>query len=371
MASVLSLPLASPIDLPFGESIYLRSQTSLMLMDDSCTVRRHQLASESYASFATAASSLTSGRLGRQKENSLVNGSTSSLLNYKLFDNFSASALPRRSWSWTVPVDESEMYDQRHSSPVVGSPEADRPFDSLSGSQSIELHIVNPDTVPSAVEIADQDKSSQAGSIANELDDISEEAMCNSASVCSLPEPSGPLESEISPENAAQGRRSPFRRWLRVIQKKAVPQVLELGAPEHRWALDDADFIESSPSAKALQSRHRKSQSSVSSLAFLTAVKTASATIASMSVYPLSRRSLQTSYIRQDSSAPMWADRRDSSDSIMMAQGYVVDDGTWSRSVQRQRIVQEMASSEESYLRDLKVFLNVNFHRHRYFLAWS
>jgi hypothetical protein len=50
---------------------------------------------------------------------------------------------------------------------------------------------------------------------------------------------------------------------------------------------------------------------------------------------------------------------RSSFDSEDIPTSPLIDDGTWSRSVRRYRIVEEIVSSEESYVRDLKTLINV------------
>jgi hypothetical protein len=49
---------------------------------------------------------------------------------------------------------------------------------------------------------------------------------------------------------------------------------------------------------------------------------------------------------------------RGSTDKVQDA-NTAIDDGIWYRSVQRNRIVDEIITSEESYIRDLKTLLNV------------
>jgi len=87
---------------------------------------------------------------------------------------------------------------------------------------------------------------------------------------------------------------------------------------------------------------------------FLSAVKTASVTVASASLYP---RSYRNALIHSDDSRPDFQPGRRSCDSYLVSS--MIDDGTWIRSVQRRRIVDEIISSEESYIRDLKTLLNV------------
>jgi len=353
MASVLPPPSTSTVDLPFGESIYIRSRSSFL--DDTCTVRRHRIRSNSPASFVTA-SSLTSERIRRQKENSPLTGSTSSLLNFKLFDNYSSASPPRRSWSWTIPGDVRSLRERLPTTPAqvefkeqAASSDSDEP-------EVTVLHVINPDAT-SGIVLVENTSPEEVYSNESELDDIFKEAL--SFSRTAIPERKQDPDSEDTQDEYAENHGSPFKRWLRVLRKKNMPQSEHLKALETRWALDDFDATQSPQPPKTLHSRHRKTPSSISSMALLTAVKTASVTLASLSIYPKSQRSLHASYLRNGSSSHMIADPRASFDS-MAAMGSSVDDRTWVRSVQRQRIVEEIVLTEESYIRDLKTMINVN-----------
>jgi hypothetical protein len=146
---------------------------------------------------------------------------------------------------------------------------------------------------------------------------------------------------------------SPFSRWLKALRRRNMQRSSTLQVSGERWALDDFDLLPQTPQLQSdFQSSHRKSPSTGSSLAFITAVKSASITLASLSIHGKSRRSMQT--VRWSDNPP-----RESIDSIVADAMPSIDDRTWARSVQRRRIVEEIVSSEESYIRDMKTLINV------------
>jgi hypothetical protein len=363
MASVLP-PL---VDLPFGDSAFMRS--SSFCADDACTVvRRHVLGNQSPASFGTA-SSLPCGVIGSQKENSPLSGSASSLLNFKVFDSFHATTPPRRSWSWTVPGENLPSSGRAFLSPSPEpEPDPDEAIESQSNASDdpdlTALHVANPDTGPKTPEHAVYQLDGEALR-SGSLPDIAEESGSDTAptmlhhSPCSDTD-TGADDDRDHDEPAAQG--SPFKRWLRALKKKSVPHVDLVTESEKRWVLDD-DFA-GDPNQYARRhmssqpSRHRKTPSSVSSVALIAAVKSASVTMASLSLYPRSRRSMQTSNPRREPSSLNATPARRSFDGAMDLTA-PMDDGTWARSIQRQRIVEEIISSEESYIRDMQTLINV------------
>ncbi|KAF2668519.1 hypothetical protein BT63DRAFT_456161 [Microthyrium microscopicum] len=358
MASVLPPPLACPLDLPFGESSYMRSRSSCA--DETSTIRRHVLRSNSPASYGTV-SSLPSGLLGTQKENSPLSGSASSLLNFKLFDSYSTGAAPRRSWSWAVPGEPSNLTPRHPTAFTIDDTliPNDTP-DSEGEDQLTVLHLSNPDTSSTSSEPAPSIELEDASSSSVDLLGVGEEA--GHSSRPTTPQQAGSDDDGTSAldDEVKEGQTSPFKRWLRVLRKRNQPQA-PLHAPEQRWVLDDFNNGANQPLRKQILSprRHRKTPSSVSSVAIVAAVKTASITLASFSMYPKSKRSHQTSYLRRETSSQNVTPTRGSLDSISAAAGPVMDDGTWTRSVQRQRIVEEIVSSEESYIRDMRTLIDV------------
>ena len=152
-----------------------------------------------------------------------------------------------------------------------------------------------------------------------------------------------------------------FRKWMHSLRGQSPRHSSPLRGNalkvrEERWSLDD-----DSPTAKPTQSqaqqqsRHKK-HSSWSSSGFVTAVKTAAATITT----PSSPKAKRLSLLRnsQRSSCTSQATKRGSFDSN--ASPRLIDDAAWERARQRRRTIEELVDSEESYVADLKVLANVS-----------
>lgn len=107
--------------------------------------------------------------------------------------------------------------------------------------------------------------------------------------------------------------------------------------------------------------QHRFS-SSASSTAFFTGVKTASISLTSLSLPPHSKRLRPSSRLKSGTTSARLSatDQRSSTDSRVVSNAPVVNEGVWSRSVERRNILEELLSSEESYIADLKLLANVS-----------
>lgn len=150
----------------------------------------------------------------------------------------------------------------------------------------------------------------------------------------------------------------PFNRWIKTLHRRAV-QRREASSTDEHGSDNEIKATETHP-----RSHHKKS-SSASSLGFVTAVKSASISLASFSVAPRSRRTtLQSSNgIRatERGSNPANASGRQSEDSSYnFAKGSVVDEGVIDRSLQRRRVIEEIISTEESYVADVRFLMNVS-----------
>jgi hypothetical protein len=160
--------------------------------------------------------------------------------------------------------------------------------------------------------------------------------------------------------------RLPFNKWVKSIQRRATQRrktvSCELGGSG--WEGQPFD----SP-AREKRFRHKKS-SSGSSSAFVTAVKSASISIASFSVAPRSRKTGTPSYHqRNDRSSKASNMGRRSEDSSYTARGIIVDQAVTNRLLQRRRVLEEIITTEESYVADVKFLMNV--YAHPTFLVWK
>ena len=155
----------------------------------------------------------------------------------------------------------------------------------------------------------------------------------------------------------------PFRRWMRSLRHKSPSEKSSsrknsLKFRPERWSLDD---FEESPATKPISIsgkksiRHKKT-SSWSSGGLATAVKSASVGLGTPQSPKAKRLSLLRSSLR--SSGTSQATVRGSLDSQTSPR--VMDGAAWERARQRRRTLEEIVQSEESYVADLKVLVNVS-----------
>ena len=165
---------------------------------------------------------------------------------------------------------------------------------------------------------------------------------------------------DIIPEECAAGGstkpavdlRPPFEKWLKSLNKKKT----------RRRAVSDSRAIQPlyRDSMDGDQSRHRKSLSG-SSFAFVTAIKSASVSMASLSIAPRSRNMGRSSkYTRTDrSSRTSHVGTRNSEDSTHTARGIVNDTAVNSRALRRRHVLEEIITTEEGYCSDIKFLVTV------------
>jgi hypothetical protein len=145
----------------------------------------------------------------------------------------------------------------------------------------------------------------------------------------------------------------PFHKWMKTLQRRARPKSL---IREGTWE-PFPSFLDDAMSC----SGHRKS-SSESSYRYVAGVRSASISLAG-SVMTRSRRNTARSshYARTDrsSKASISCERR-SEDSVRLERP-TVDPAVTERLLQRRRILEELISTEESYIGDIKFLMNVSF----------
>lgn len=162
-------------------------------------------------------------------------------------------------------------------------------------------------------------------------------------------------KSEVSAHVITETKPHIFSKWMRTLRHKN---------PEHtsldRWSLDESDERNNNELPASSGKKHNKS-SSTSSAGFVTAVKSASASLAAISVAPKSRKGRGSNLIRSSkrSSRLSHTTNRTSLESGVDSV-QLLDEAAWDRSVQRRRALEELVYSEESYIADLKVLLNVS-----------
>lgn len=167
--------------------------------------------------------------------------------------------------------------------------------------------------------------------------------------------------SRVIPHTTAS-KTHPFRRWMTTLRRKNSRRQGNLIPRLERWSLDDFDDVK--PAKLTLPgnentTKHKKS-SSWSSSGFVTAVQSATASLVPLSIAPQSRKTRRSGLLRSGHRSSKISDgvNRASIDSSQGSQ--IIDEAAWGRAIQRRRTLEELVSSEESYIADLKVLINVS-----------
>jgi hypothetical protein len=163
----------------------------------------------------------------------------------------------------------------------------------------------------------------------------------------------------------------PFQKWMRTLHKRVLRQQEMMGYDGNLppW-LSQSEHEET----HARKSTHHRHSSSDSSFAFVTAVKSAS--VGSVTGLSLLTRSRQTT-IRSSrgprtdrSSRASVSGPRVSEDSFVPEKQAPVDPAVVERALKRRRILEELISTEEGYIGDLRFLMNVCFGGARRSCCW-
>lgn len=153
----------------------------------------------------------------------------------------------------------------------------------------------------------------------------------------------------------------PFHKWMKTLRRRA--------ARRYTTAMDEVRFdfpdLDDCPqTTNGLGHLHRRMSSSGSSMGFVEAVKTASVSLASGSIFARSRRnSMRSSRTRTQtdrSSRASTSSNRCSEDSAGLDKPRFLDKAAVERSLQRRRILEELISTEEGYIGDVRFLMNVS-----------
>jgi len=148
----------------------------------------------------------------------------------------------------------------------------------------------------------------------------------------------------------------PFNKWVRSLQRRAIDRRQTVSGDCSGSGYEN-EFFESTSTSRPFS--HKKS-SSGSSFGFVTAIKSASISLASFSVAPRSKRTAVSSYQqRTDLSSRASNHGRVSEDSSYISRGLFIDQAVTNRLLQRRRVLEELITTEESYVADLKFLMNV------------
>ena len=153
----------------------------------------------------------------------------------------------------------------------------------------------------------------------------------------------------------------PFRRWISTLRRKNSKNIGSLKVRQERWSLDDFEEpVCNRPSLPRHQTinSHRKTSSWASS-GLAEAVKSAKAGLGTSSVAPLGRKNRRSIIQGSDNSSRISYSRNRTSIDSDHASTYLLDEAALARGIQRKRTLEELVSSEESYISDLKVLVNV------------
>ena len=172
------------------------------------------------------------------------------------------------------------------------------------------------------------------------------------------------VDEQLHNEDDDDDKVHPFRRWMSTLHRKNVKRRISLKRREERWALDDSDANQSTTAILTPDPGRRGHQksSSWSSSGFVTAVKSASASLAAISAAaPPSRRTRRSTLIRSSKrSSRLSSSFNGSSAEDRPLSLQVIDEAALHRAIQRRSTLEELVSSEESYVADLKVLVNVS-----------
>ncbi len=163
---------------------------------------------------------------------------------------------------------------------------------------------------------------------------------------------------ELEPSRMLSEEPRPFNKWVKSLQRRAA------GARRQTVSCDtDSTTLEqegfSFPSSSRRHGHQKSSSSSSSSFDFVTAMKSASISLASYSVAPKSKRTgVSSRHQRAERSSRTSNAGRRSEDSYV-SRGTIMDQAVANRLIQRRRILEELISTEEGYVADVKFLMNV------------
>ena len=174
--------------------------------------------------------------------------------------------------------------------------------------------------------------------------------------------PWGLMQADQSRQQVLRPAR-PFQKWIRTLQKRALRRQGVLGCdgggsplwPSGMSGTEEGDF-------DAGEDGHRRHSSSDSSFAFVTGVKSANISMAGLSLLTCSQKTtVQSSHGPRTlrSSRASLSGARHSEDSCHQERQAPVDPAVAQRALLRRHILEELISTEESYIGDVRFLMNV------------
>lgn len=338
MAYVLSLMPQSPLGTPYDQRSYERSWSSL---GSTGTVHHRRSRQLSVGSLASAAS--VCGPSWRTTSN---NGTPLRSTSYSDFENGIYSAVLHRSTASSnisrpvsVPPAVSQLVPL--ASPLP-SPAESEPL--LETSALKNEH--------SGLDLVDEERGDWEEDHALLGSDIYDSSSPN-------------IEHPIADQGtvaSSQSVQEPFSRWMNTLRlKKASYKDRVRPKLDQLFPHPTDHSVANSPEPSVRG--HRKSGSWASSSNFVTAVKSATITVASTSIAPLSRSASKISghhRLHRGSSGLFESEPRFSTDSGRPSLSLVIDDAARQRARKRREKIEELIKTEESYVSDLKALSNVS-----------
>lgn len=354
MASVLSLPIQLENSLPryFAESIYARSWTSSPDNASSRTVQRRIPRSPSPASI-TSASSLPAVPMSRSRENESVSLPPRQFLDAAR--DVSESVPEQRRASIQVPV-----------RPVRACTISPPPQVSERGVQVITGKLHSSGVYyrwPSIPTIMTPDKADERDEEVHEHDDDQGDVTTTPLRVDEKCDPADEHNDLPASQTQLESRWWNTIRRRRALQSTyATSSEADIQQTEQTQSNEEPISPLRTPEQRGhfhsdFHLGHRKSLSLSSSMGLLSAVNSASMTIASTSIAPTSRRRAFSGLSSREHSE--FSDPRSSFDSNAPSIGANIDVKALERSVQRRRILEEIVATEEGYVNDMKALYNV------------
>ena len=168
---------------------------------------------------------------------------------------------------------------------------------------------------------------------------------------------------QVSIKSIGEIKSHPFRRWMSTLHRKSLHRQQTIRPREQRWSLDDFDEFPTNDTVllQSPTSRRHKKSSSWASSGFVTAVKSASMSLATLSVAPQSRKTDRSNLFRSSNRSSRLS-RSFNRPSIggSSASVNIIDEAARDRAYKRHKILEELVESEEGYVADLKVLVNVS-----------
>lgn len=189
-----------------------------------------------------------------------------------------------------------------------------------------------------------------------------------------IPSPDIPLEEEHQDDRfkqseksdklafaaAASNQQNPTRRlprWMSILRRRHAKNKSQPKPAVTETALEDAGY----PLLGDPVVHDERRSSSHSSRGLVNAMKHASAGLVNHGLGLGSRKNGTSSHRRSwaRSSGSSNAQRRSSEENGTVPRTPVYDEAAWRRAIRRRQILEELISSEESYIEDLKILVNV------------